>query len=307
MDRSSPVASRPPEREVAGCPHVRTSAPCAVWRSVSAMPSRSPAVEAFGRVLTAMVTPFTADGALDLDAAQRLAAHLVDAGQRRPGGQRDHRGVAHHDRRREGAARPRRRRGGRRPGPRRRRGRHQRHAPHDRAGARGREGRRPRAAASSRRTTTSRRRQGLPATSAPSPTPPTCRSCSTTSPAAPARRSRPRRWCGSPSTRGSSPSRTPRATSRAGSEVMAAHRPGLLLRRRRAQPALARHRRRRRRQRGRPRRRRALRRDGRGPSTAGISRRAIRIHRELLPVVRAIMTQHPGRDHGQGRAARCWA
>lgn len=34
----------------------------------------------FGRVLTAMVTPFTADGDLDLDGAQRLAAHLVDAG-----------------------------------------------------------------------------------------------------------------------------------------------------------------------------------------------------------------------------------
>ncbi|WP_037572265.1 4-hydroxy-tetrahydrodipicolinate synthase [Phaeacidiphilus oryzae] len=34
----------------------------------------------FGRVLTAMVTPFAADGSLDLDGAQRLAAHLVDAG-----------------------------------------------------------------------------------------------------------------------------------------------------------------------------------------------------------------------------------
>ncbi|MCQ8834668.1 4-hydroxy-tetrahydrodipicolinate synthase [Streptomyces malaysiensis] len=34
----------------------------------------------FGRVLTAMVTPFTTGGALDLDGAQRLAAHLVDAG-----------------------------------------------------------------------------------------------------------------------------------------------------------------------------------------------------------------------------------
>jgi len=34
----------------------------------------------FGTVLTAMVTPFTADGALDPDAAQRLAAHLVDRG-----------------------------------------------------------------------------------------------------------------------------------------------------------------------------------------------------------------------------------
>ncbi|NIY68708.1 dihydrodipicolinate synthase [Streptomyces malaysiensis] len=31
-------------------------------------------------MLTAMVTPFTTDGALDLDGAQRLAAHLVDAG-----------------------------------------------------------------------------------------------------------------------------------------------------------------------------------------------------------------------------------
>src|SRR3954451_5569037 len=35
----------------------------------------------FGRVLTAMVTPFTADGsAVDLDAAQRLASDLVDLG-----------------------------------------------------------------------------------------------------------------------------------------------------------------------------------------------------------------------------------
>lgn len=34
----------------------------------------------FGRVLTAMVTPMSADGAVDYDAAQRLAAHLVEAG-----------------------------------------------------------------------------------------------------------------------------------------------------------------------------------------------------------------------------------
>jgi 4-hydroxy-tetrahydrodipicolinate synthase len=34
----------------------------------------------FGRALTAMVTPFTADGSLDLEGAQRLAAYLVDAG-----------------------------------------------------------------------------------------------------------------------------------------------------------------------------------------------------------------------------------
>jgi 4-hydroxy-tetrahydrodipicolinate synthase len=34
----------------------------------------------FGRVLTAMATPFTADGALDVDGAQRLARHLLDNG-----------------------------------------------------------------------------------------------------------------------------------------------------------------------------------------------------------------------------------
>jgi len=34
----------------------------------------------FGRVLTAMVTPFTEDGAIDLAGAQELAAHLVDRG-----------------------------------------------------------------------------------------------------------------------------------------------------------------------------------------------------------------------------------
>ncbi|GAB3593666.1 4-hydroxy-tetrahydrodipicolinate synthase [Angustibacter peucedani] len=47
------------------------------------MPS-SPAADLspapLGRVLTAMVTPFTDDGALDLDAAQALATHLVDHG-----------------------------------------------------------------------------------------------------------------------------------------------------------------------------------------------------------------------------------
>ena len=45
--------------------------------SVSAMTAAS---APFGRVLTAMVTPFTADGALDLDGAQRVAAHLVGNG-----------------------------------------------------------------------------------------------------------------------------------------------------------------------------------------------------------------------------------
>ena len=46
-------------------------------------PSDTPAsgvARPFGAVLTAMVTPFDADGALDLDAAARLATHLVDHG-----------------------------------------------------------------------------------------------------------------------------------------------------------------------------------------------------------------------------------
>lgn len=44
------------------------------------MAPTSPPQTPFGRMLTAMVTPFLADGALDLDGAQRLAVHLVDAG-----------------------------------------------------------------------------------------------------------------------------------------------------------------------------------------------------------------------------------
>jgi 4-hydroxy-tetrahydrodipicolinate synthase len=42
--------------------------------------SRTAAVDAFGRVLTAMATPFTAEGDLDVASAQRLATHLVDRG-----------------------------------------------------------------------------------------------------------------------------------------------------------------------------------------------------------------------------------
>jgi 4-hydroxy-tetrahydrodipicolinate synthase len=39
-----------------------------------------PTTPALGRVLSAMVTPMHPDGSLDLEAAQRLAMHLVDAG-----------------------------------------------------------------------------------------------------------------------------------------------------------------------------------------------------------------------------------
>ena len=42
--------------------------------------AEAPTNRPFGAVLTAMVTPFDRDGGLDLDAAQRLAGHLVDAG-----------------------------------------------------------------------------------------------------------------------------------------------------------------------------------------------------------------------------------
>ena len=65
-------------------------------------------------------------------------------GQRRPGGQRHHRRVADHHRRREGTADPRGRRRGRRPGHRGRRGRHLRHRALRRAGQGRREGRRAR-------------------------------------------------------------------------------------------------------------------------------------------------------------------
>jgi 4-hydroxy-tetrahydrodipicolinate synthase len=48
----------------------------------SAGPTRATAVidRPFGTLLTAMVTPFDADGGVDLAAAQRLAVHLVDSG-----------------------------------------------------------------------------------------------------------------------------------------------------------------------------------------------------------------------------------
>ncbi len=49
--------------------------------STSARPAPGQPDAPFGRTLTAMVTPFTADGALDTDAAAALAAYLVDEGR----------------------------------------------------------------------------------------------------------------------------------------------------------------------------------------------------------------------------------
>lgn len=43
-------------------------------------PTSAPSEKLFGTVVPAMVTPMTEDGAVDLDAAQALAAHLVDQG-----------------------------------------------------------------------------------------------------------------------------------------------------------------------------------------------------------------------------------
>ncbi|HEY5515626.1 MAG TPA: dihydrodipicolinate synthase family protein, partial [Pengzhenrongella sp.] len=44
------------------------------------MPRTTSPARPFGAVLTAMVTPMTADGEVDLESAVRLATHLVDNG-----------------------------------------------------------------------------------------------------------------------------------------------------------------------------------------------------------------------------------
>ncbi|WP_133800220.1 4-hydroxy-tetrahydrodipicolinate synthase [Kribbella caucasensis] len=47
---------------------------------MSSAASHAPAAPPFGRLTTAMITPFRPDGALDLAAAQKVATHLVDQG-----------------------------------------------------------------------------------------------------------------------------------------------------------------------------------------------------------------------------------
>ena len=83
----SPMALWTPDRRVMGLLHARESPARGLPNrvpdrdgdrggSVNGMtedPSRP-----FGRLLTAMITPFTPDGGLDVDGAQRLATHLVD-------------------------------------------------------------------------------------------------------------------------------------------------------------------------------------------------------------------------------------
>ena len=54
--------------------------PIADGGNLEVMPATATPTAPFGRVLTAMVTPFHPDGALDLAAAAPLATHLVDLG-----------------------------------------------------------------------------------------------------------------------------------------------------------------------------------------------------------------------------------
>src|SRR4051812_45721227 len=86
-----PVAARTPERVAAGSSPVlahgsrsRTARPaCSATDragSVTHMVGRSGAEAAFGRVLTAMITPFSPDGSLDAEATGALAEELVDLG-----------------------------------------------------------------------------------------------------------------------------------------------------------------------------------------------------------------------------------
>src|SRR5204862_8089087 len=62
-----------------GVPGVRAGGPA--WMSVARRSAGGARMTQFGRVLTAMVTPFDdTSGSLDLDQARRLAAALLDSG-----------------------------------------------------------------------------------------------------------------------------------------------------------------------------------------------------------------------------------
>ena len=144
-------------------------------------------------------------------------------------------------------------------------------------------------------------------TSPRSPTPPACRCCSTTSRTAPASPiATETHGAGSPSTSGSSASRTPRATSAATSWVLQPHRPRVLLRRRRAHPAAA------------GRRRRSAWSAPRPTSPARSTKEMIEAYERgdvaealrAAPAAAAAVHRHlphPGHDPGQGRPERARA
>ena len=61
-------------------PTPRPTASAALKTTMDNLGSMSLPAAPFGRVLTAMVTPFTADGSVDLDGVARVANHLADHG-----------------------------------------------------------------------------------------------------------------------------------------------------------------------------------------------------------------------------------
>ena len=257
-------------------------------------PTSTPAP--FGRVLTAMVTPFTDDGALDLDAAAAAGHPPGRPGQRRPRGQRDDGGVADHDRRREGrtCSGPCSRRSATAPwsspgsAPTTPRTRVELARQAAEAGAHGLlvvtpYYNKPPQAGAARALHRRRRRHRAAGDALRHPRPHRRRRSATET-------LRPR-W---PSTTAIVAVKDAKGDLFEGAWVMARSDLAYYSGDDAAEPRLARARRRRRRERGRARRGPQYARDGRGGARAATSTTAQRIYRELLPAVRGIMTRTQG-------------
>jgi 4-hydroxy-tetrahydrodipicolinate synthase len=76
----NPDAARTPERAASGFFHSPAAATGVALPGTVVPMAVDPITRTFGSLLVAMVTPFTEQGELDLDAAARLATHLVDHG-----------------------------------------------------------------------------------------------------------------------------------------------------------------------------------------------------------------------------------